>query len=266
MLDDNGELIFIVPSDFTKLTSSTGIISKMYEAGTFTHIIHPHKERLFKNASIDVIIFRYCKNADLPKKVLLNDEEKCLINTNGILTYSDTEPNNLEMLQDYFNVFVGMVTGKERVFKNVEFGNIRVLNNKDKEEKYILIENFPTNNQNLNEYMLSHKDELIARKIRKFNEQNWFEWGALRNYKNIISNIGKNCVYVSNITRKEKVAFIGKVQYFGGGLIMMIPKADIDLDKVVNYLNSGVFKKNYMYSGRFKIGHKQLCNALYNIL
>lgn len=43
----------------------------------------------------------------------------------------------------------------------------------------------------------------------------------------------------------------------------MIPKNEkIDLDKVVEFLNSDMFKKNYMYSNRFKIGHKQLCNAI----
>ena len=66
LLYNNGELIFIVPSDFLKLTSAVKII-KMMENGTFTHIIHPNKKP-FKNASIDVIIFRYCKNKSLPKK------------------------------------------------------------------------------------------------------------------------------------------------------------------------------------------------------
>ena len=68
------------------------------------------------------------------------------------------------------------------------------------------------------------------------------------------------------MTRSEKVCFKSTVQYFGGNLIIMIPKdTSIELDTIVNYLNSFDFKKNYMYSGRFRIGHKQLCNALLNI-
>ena len=63
LLNKNGELIFIVPSDFLKLTSSSKIINEMMDNGSFTHIIHPHNENLFKNASIDVIVFRYCKNS-----------------------------------------------------------------------------------------------------------------------------------------------------------------------------------------------------------
>jgi adenine-specific DNA-methyltransferase len=66
-----------------------------------------------------------------------------------------------------------------------------------------------------------------------------------------------------NITRKSSIAFKGEVQLFGGKLLCMIPKStDVDLDKVVEFLNSDVFKKNYIYSNRFKIGHKQLCNAI----
>ena len=43
----------------------------------------------------------------------------------------------------------------------------------------------------------------------------------------------------------------------------MIPKKKVDLKKIENYINSDNFKKNYMYSGRFKIGHKQLSEALF---
>ena len=68
LLNDNGELIFIVPSDFLKLTSASELLNEMMTNGTFTHIYHPHNEKMFANASIDVIIFRYCKNKLLAKK------------------------------------------------------------------------------------------------------------------------------------------------------------------------------------------------------
>ena len=41
LLNDNGELIFIVPSDFFKLTSSSKLLNNMINNGTFTHIFHP---------------------------------------------------------------------------------------------------------------------------------------------------------------------------------------------------------------------------------
>ena len=263
LLEDKGELIFIVPSDFIKLTSSGKVINKMMENGTFTHIIHPNRENLFENASIDIIVFRYCKDNTLSNKILVNNEEKFLVNTNGILTFTEKENNNMKTLNEYFKVYVGMVTGRESVYKNEEFGNITLLNKKDQRDKYIFIHKFPTKNEKLNIYMLTNKNTLINRRIKKFTEDDWFKWGAPRNQKNIEKNIGKECIYVSNLTRNKEVAFIGKVEYFGGSLLMMVPKKKIDLKKIVEYLNSEKFKSNYMFSGRFKIGHKQLSNVLY---
>ena len=261
LLKIKGELIFIVPSDFLKLTSASKLLIKMMKSGTFTHIYHPNNENLFANASIDIIVFRYYKWSKQKKKTLYNNQLKYLINTNGIITFSNTEITNNFIIGDYFNVYVGMVTGKETVYKNNEFGNITLLNKKNVRDKYIFIKVFPTPDENLNNYMLENKDILINRKIKSYTEQNWWLWGAPRNMINIEYNMGKKCIYVSNLTRNKEVAFEGKVEYFGGALLMMIPKKEIDLKKVVKYLNSDTFKENYTFSKRFKIGHKQLCNS-----
>lgn len=266
LLEPNGELIFIVPSDFLKLTSAAPVLNTMMSTGTFTHIYHPHNEKLFENASIDVIVFRYCKGLML-NQVMYNSKLLYIINTNGLITFSETPPSSTGvLLEDYFDVYVGLVTGKEEVYKHAELGNIEVLNGEDKRDKYIYIEQFPSDNPQINAHLLKHKPELLERKIRKFNEKNWFEWGAPRNISAMRENIGKECIYVYNLTRKTEVAFNGTVQYFGGGLLMLIPKKNFLnkglLDKVVQYLNSDEFKSNYMFSGRFKIGHRQLCNII----
>jgi adenine-specific DNA-methyltransferase len=71
------------------------------------------------------------------------------------------------------------------------------------------------------------------------------------------------------MTRHKEIAFTGTVQYFGGTLLCLVPKSDADADadadtinKIVQYLNSPVFQKDYMYAGRFKIGHKQISTAV----
>ena len=132
LLEDNGELIFIVPSDFLKLTSASKLLNVMMTNGTFTHIFHPHNEKMFENASIDVIVFRYCKNSLIDKKVLYNDKLLYITNSNGLITFGEEENNNSVMFQDYFDIYVGLVSGKEEVYKNEELGNIEVLNGEDK--------------------------------------------------------------------------------------------------------------------------------------
>jgi len=262
LLDENGELIFIVPSDFLKLTSASNLLNEMMTNGTFTHIFHPHNENMFENASIDVIVFRYCKSKTIEKKVLYNDKLRYITNGNGLITFGDEETEEQQVrFQDYFDVYVGLVTGKEDVYKNSELGNINVLNGENKVEKYIYIERYPCENEKINSHLLSHKKELIERGIRKFNENNWFEWGAPRNISTINANLDKDCIYMYNLTRKPNVAFIDKVQYFGGGLILLIPKKKCNLTNIVSYINSSTFKNNFMFSGRFKIGHRQICNS-----
>jgi adenine-specific DNA-methyltransferase len=261
LLDDNGELIFIVPSDFLKLTSASKLLNIMMTNGTFTHIFHPHNEKMFANASIDIIIFRYCKNSLIDKKALYNDKLLYITNSNGLITFGEEENDNSVMFKDYFDIYVGLVSGKEDVYKNEELGNIQVLNGKDKIDKYIYIENFPSDNDKINKHLLNHKKELITRGIKKFNEDNWFEWGAPRNITTIKNNIDKDCIYIYNLTRKQNVSFLGKVNYFGGGLIMLKPKKNCNLNNIVSYINSNIFKDNFMFSGRFKIGHRQICNS-----
>jgi adenine-specific DNA-methyltransferase len=259
--NEDGELIFIVPSDFLKLTSSSTILNIMMINGTFTHIFHPHNEKMFKNACIDIIIFRYCKNKLIEKKVLYNDKLLYITNNNGLITFNEEINNNTITFNDYFDIYVGLVNGKEEVYKNEELGNIEVLNGENKINKYIYIEKFPCENDKINEYLLKYKKVLIERKIRKFNENNWFEWGAPRNIKTINNNIEKECIYIYNLSRKSNIAFIGKVNYFGGGLIILIPKKPCNLYNIISYINSDKFKNNFIFSGRVKIGHRQICNS-----
>lgn len=42
---------------------------------------------------------------------------------------------------------------------------------------------------------------------------------------------------------------------------MLKPKKECDLNSIVSYMNSNKFKDNFMFSGRFKIGHRQISNS-----
>lgn len=264
LLEDDGELIFIVPSDFFKITRASRLLSDMMDKGTFTHIFHPHNEKLFEDANIDVIVYRYCKNSQLEKHVEYNEKLNFIVINDGMITFSPIMKQNQDgvLLRDYFDLYVGIVSGRDDVFRHKSFGNINVLNSNGQEEEFIYIDRFPTSNPLLNTYMEQHKDTLMSRKIRKFNNENWFEWGALRNIRHVEQNMGRDCIYVRTMTRKQEVAFVGKVQYFGGSLIMIVPKISCDLHKIVAFLNSHEFTHNFMFSNRFKIGHRQIANSI----
>ncbi len=261
-LADDGELVFIVPSDFIKLTSASAIIDTMTRNGSFTHFLFPHNERLFENANIDVVVFRYEKGCVSDTTIVNGETMICNVN-NGIITFSDTKVEG-DIVSDLFNVYVGIVSGRDEIYK-VPFGNIEVLTDKDRCDKFIFTDVFPTEDSQINKHLLDHKSDLMERRIKKFSESNWFEWGAPRNISSIRKYWGTPCVYVRNMTRNSEVAFVGKVQYFGGTLLCLVPKKTMsmrEMNRIVEYINSASFKKDYMYAGRFKIGHKQISNAI----
>ena len=142
---------------------------------------------------------------------------------------------------------------------------MRVMTDKDTIHNYIFASKFPTENAEINAHLTAHKASLLERKIRKFTETNWFEWGAPRNMAAMNEHAGKPCIYMRNLTRKSDVAFRDTVQRFGGALLCLIPKTEMSqqqMDTTVDYLTSNDFRKEYIFSGRFKIGHKQVCNVL----
>lgn len=263
LLSQIGEMIFIVPADFIKITSARNVINKMFKNGSFTHIYQSAQENLFKNASISVIIFRYQFGYFNNNQIYFNNELVKIRNNNGMIILIDDE----EKLKvgDYFDVYVGMVSGADLIFNNDQYGNVELITGKNKRKKFILIDNFPTTNTGLNTYLLNNKEKLMNRRIRKFNDNNWYQWGALRNYNKIQSHRGQRCIYIHNLTRMSEVAFVGQVDYFSGNLLIMIPKKDINLLDCVEYFNNQNFKSYFTYSGRFKIGQRQLVDSYFKI-
>ena len=257
-LSHDGELLFIVPSDFLKVTRAAKIIKKMCTTGAFTDFYFPHDEGLFEGAAVDVVLFRYEKGAR-SATATVNGEVKSVKESNGILTFPTTIGSTLG---EHFDVYVGLVTGKDEVYKQ-SFGNMDLLADFNKSEKYIYPFYAPIEKNAINTHLWAHETELKARRIRKFDDENWWQWGAPRNIKTMTDAAGKPCIYVRNMTRKPQVSAAGTVQYFGGTLLCAIPRRPMraaTLEFVVSYLNSAEAQRDYIYAGRFKIGHKQLCN------
>jgi len=257
LLDTDGELVFIVPSDFLKLTSAAELIRKMVSLGSFTDFYFPNDEKLFTESSVDIVVFRYQKNLKT-RSCLYNGESRIWNFNEGIITFSPVDASATVALGELFHCYVGFVSGRDKVFCN-SLGSLSLLCDKDKVCTYICVDKYPSGNKPVDDYLQANKKELMERKIRKFDDTNWFTWGAIRNKAAIDERKGKPCIYVRTMTRKSDVAFIGTVQYFGGGLLCLCPRVDgLDLEPIVKVLNSSSVKHDYIYSGRFKIGQKQV--------
>ena len=113
--------------------------------------------------------------------------------------------------------------------------------------KYIFadnVESFQNIPIDIQGYLLNNKKKLISREIRKFDETNWWCYGALRNVD--VMNSNRKRIYGLMKTRENEVFWKGtEFEFFGGGLVGLFLKngIDIDLDEVVRHMNSEQFKK-----------------------
>ena len=104
-LKENGEMIFIVPRDFIKLTSAKIVNKLLLTHGTITHFFDYGDAKLFKEACPNVCIFRYEKNNFSYKTHTFS----------GIKNLS--KEKNVKPLGDFFDVKVGAVSGKDDLFE-----------------------------------------------------------------------------------------------------------------------------------------------------
>ena len=267
LLTNKGELIFIVPSNFFRISTAKKLRDLMLLNGNFTHIYFFKNENLFIDANISVLIFRYVKTFKLNKITLVNNISKKLINKNGYIYFMDLNTDKCNYISDFFSLHTGYASGCDSIFKNKKLGNTQVLYNEGKFENCIIIEKFPTISIEVNNYLKENKIKLISRKGRKFNKSNWFQWNALRNVSIINQNFGKPCIYIKILTRELKIAFLGKVGYFSGSLIMLLPKKkNFDLIYYVNFLNSVEVRNIIKYSNRVSINLSYIANLPIKII
>jgi adenine-specific DNA-methyltransferase len=273
LLEDHGELVFIIPSDFFKLTSAAAVKRKMWELGSITDVYHPHNEQLFCGAAQDIVVMRFqkgkCNDTSYCRYINRDtvENKRCQMH-NGNFYFLDASTKTSYMkIADAFDVKVGMVSGADEVFKNDILGNMPVLTSRGI-VKCIFASEMP-NEESILQYLQEKKERLLGRRIRKFNEDNWFEWGCPRNMEWMKEHFGKPCVYANTLTRRLPVFFVGQVCFFDGGLLCLLPKnsgANKDLAKMVDHLNSRTFLEHFSYAGRYKIGQRSLSNCVLPVL
>lgn len=261
LLDEDGELVFIIPSDFWLLTSATDVKKKMIQTGMITDVFLPANEQLFTKATQDVMIFRFVKNNNNNTLTCsVNGVPKRYVYSNGNIFFLNVN-SDMVTLGSLFDIKVGMVTGADSVFKNEKLGNTNILT-LNGIKNFIYQERLEDMTEEQKSYLYDKKEMLMSRKIKKFDEKNWFQWGAPRNVSFMQKEKGKDCLYCATLTRKTPVFSRGKVNLFDGSLLCLFPKKDgINLDKSIAYLNSKEFLEHFNFAGRYKLGQKILMDV-----
>ncbi|WP_231181189.1 class I SAM-dependent methyltransferase [Helicobacter pylori] len=248
-LKPKGELIFITPRDFLKSTSSVKLNELIYKEGTITHFFELGDQKVFLNAMPNCVIFRFCKGNF---SRITND---CLqfMCKKGILYFLNQ--SYTQKLSEVFKVKVGAVSGCDKIFKNEKYGNLEFVTSITKRtnvlEKMVFV-NEP------NDYLLQHKDSLMQRKIKKFNENNWFEWGRMHHIS------PKKRIYVNTKTRQKNPFFIHQCPNYDGSILALFPyNQNLDLQNLCDKLNAINWQElGFVCDGRFLFSQRSLENAL----
>jgi adenine-specific DNA-methyltransferase len=121
------------------------------------------------------------------------------------------------------------------VYKNAELGNIEVLNGEDKVDKYIYVESFPCETK-VNSYYQGVRRNWLKEKYGNSTRQTGLSGGAAEYQAG--DNVGKDCIYIYNLTRRRQRCVFWEGRILRRGLLMLNPKKKCDLNRLVVYLNS----------------------------
>ena len=248
-LNPGGEIIFVTPREFIKQTSAIFLNEKMYKLGTLTHFYDYGDEMLFKGFTPNCAVWRFERDNFTRTTTLLDQTITSQQNINGQIIFSDTLYDYA--LSDLFSVHVGGVSGLDSVFVNSN-------GNKD----FVYSKTATTNNtrkmfyDSKHPHIISNKQKLINRKIKSFDEKNWWEWGR-DFYKSKSDRVYVNCK-----TRNKNPFFTHSCKNYDGSVLALIPtKENIHIPSAIKVLNSINWQElGFKVGGRFVFSQKALQN------
>lgn len=245
-LNHNGELIFITPRDFLKATNSVRLNNELYRQGSMTHYYELGDKTVFSGYSPNCAIWRWVKGRK-SRKMKTGGLFCC---RNGQLWFGERAVR--ECLSDYFEVKVGAVSGADDVFENRRRGNkdfVCSVTAKDGSTRRMI---YNIKDPSLRPY----KKRLLGRRIRHFDESNWWEWG--RKYH--AQEGGR--IYVNCKTRNSKPFFASDKTAYDGSVLALFPKRKMSLGKAAKLLNAVDWERlGFVCDGRLLFTQKSLQNA-----
>lgn len=268
-LRPGGELIFITPRDFLKSTSARALNRWLHQRGTITHAIELGDARVFADALPNCLIWRYelgetghhtawariSQGDDLAHSLEHPQwQRRNFLETAGHLLFSHGEYGL--SLADVAGVKVGAVSGLDAVFASEAHGNRDFVTSATartgQTRRMIWCEpDAPP------EALLPHHAALIARRIRRFDETNWWHWG--RSYP----QTDAPRIYVNTKTRRPNPFFVHPCTNFDGAVLGVFPhRPDVDLEAFRDALNGVDWADlGFVCDGRYLFSQRSLENA-----
>lgn len=248
-----GELIFIVPREFIKLTAARKLNRWLFEQGTITHWIELGDARIFHGAVPNCAIFRF-ELGNFSRRTEYRErrggwEPREFFEMNGQLAFAR---QHLSIpLASLFDVKVGAVSGADPLFEHPE-GNCEFVCSKtiDTGQTRRMIYNV------LHPALIPHKNRLLQRRVRTFDETNWWMWGRTFHHAP-----HRPRIYVNERTRRPAPFFTHACEAYDGTMLALFPKIEgMDILRAIDLLNTSVpwADLGFVVDGRFVFSQRSL--------
>lgn len=280
LLAPGGELIFITPRDFIKLTSAVKLNRWLLDQGSFTHVIELGDRPVFKGATPNCMIWRFEKGrtdrtlkfADLGARVKVKgtlgdlcaidwETRQCVLEDGHLSferTVSTEDAGELIRLSEIAVVKVGAISGDDSIFTSVP-GNREFVCSQTRATGALRTFLWSEEDPQPPSVLVPFKDRLISRGVRSFNEGNWWKWGR-RHYQSRAPRL-----YVNAKTRQENPFFIHDCLDYDGSVLAVFPNKALsraDMERLRDVLNRVDWEgQGFVCDGRFLFSQRSLMNA-----
>jgi adenine-specific DNA-methyltransferase len=265
-LAPGGELIFITPRDFLKSTASVALNRWLFEQGTITDYIELGDARVFEGALPNCAIWRFelgersrrTRYSEIRRDVTLEAqlqrprwEPREFVEAAGHLLF--TRGHYPLRFCDLFFVKVGAVSGDDEVFASDRYGDLDFVCSRTATTGELRRMIY---NRRLR-YLDQFKERLLARRIRPFDESNWWQWG--RGY--YLSESPR--IYVNCKTRNARPFFVHENIHYDGSVLAIFPHDPAqDAHALCDELNEVDWADlGFIVDGRFIFSQRSLENA-----
>lgn len=250
-LKPGGELVFIVPREFIKLTAAKKLNAWLYTQGSITDFFETGDSAIFGPYVPNCAIFRFEKGR-LDRS--LHDGRR-FTEVAGQLMFL-REDYTLPMAE-LFQVKVGGVSGADDLFAHPE-GNLEFVCSRtvDTGETRRMIHGIR------HPHLEPHKERLLARRVKRFDESNWWQWGRAHPLND------RPRIYVNGKTRRPEPFFLHDSPHFDGSVLALFPTnpslSRRDLIQAVVMLNREVDwqELGFVCDGRFLFTQRSLQTCL----
>ncbi|HRQ58653.1 MAG TPA: class I SAM-dependent methyltransferase [Azoarcus taiwanensis] len=269
-LAPGGELIFITPRDFLKATSAVRLNRLLFEQGSITDAIELGDARVFEDAVPNCLIWRFEKgrterslryaeigSGDRVDEALAEPpwQVRSLAECAGHLMF--VRGDYPLRLSDIAFVKVGAVSGADDIYADEVHGD----------RDFVCASTVRTGltrrmvwcepGEPPPQVLLPHRARLISRRIRSFDESNWWQWG--RGYY----QSERPRVYVNGKTRAERPFFTHPCEHYDGAVLAIFPHdLQTDVAALAEALNATDWTElGFVCDGRHLFTQRSLENA-----